>query len=129
MNRRALLLLAIAWSVLVFILCTIPPGALPALPALLPGADKLAHAFLFLVMGYLPVAGRRSRGTSTATWRAATIAILCCTLYGGAIELLQEYYFHRSGYWADLLADAAGATAGSVSRLLRERRRGLPSGA
>ena len=35
-------------------------------------------------------------------------------IYGGAIEIMQEYFFSRSGEWADFIADMLGSATAMV---------------
>ena len=88
-----------------------PHFAMP-LNGIVPYADKLMHALMYLILGAI-VAHDTYRLTSAATLRIFIICLLSITAYGGAIELLQEYCFPpRHGEWLDLLADAVGAAAG-----------------
>ena len=82
------------------------------LNGIVPYADKLMHALMYLFLGFV-VANDTYRITSAATLRIFIVCLLSITAYGGAIELLQEYCFPpRQGEWLDLLADAVGAAAG-----------------
>ncbi|MDR2413860.1 MAG: VanZ family protein [Odoribacteraceae bacterium] len=116
MNRRAILSRNIAWATVIFVLCAIPPGTIPASRGAIPQADKLVHFFLFLVMSLLLHAATRPLARPRPA-RAILLVILCCTAYGGMIEILQARYLHRGGEWMDLLADSAGAVAGSLAYL------------
>ncbi|MDR0765754.1 MAG: VanZ family protein [Odoribacteraceae bacterium] len=129
-RRRLLLLRNIAWAIVILVLCAIPPGATPVpRAALIPHADKLVHLFLFLVMSFL-LHGALRAWTRVGAARLIALVVLCCTAYGGAIELLQDHYLGRDGEWTDLLADATGAVAGSLARfaLARGKRRKRATG-
>jgi VanZ family protein len=119
-TRRSLLPRAIAWAIVILVLCAIPSSAIPVTRVTIPGADKLVHFLLFLVMGFLARGELRERAR-LGTWPAFALSLLACTAYGGMIEILQENFFHRGGEWLDLLADTAGAIAGNLARLPLER--------
>ncbi|MDR2130096.1 MAG: VanZ family protein [Odoribacteraceae bacterium] len=120
--RRALLFRNIAWAIVIFVLCTFPPNIAPFLPVTTYHADKLAHFFLFFVMNLFLYGELRLYTRLRPAW-VCVLSILCCIVYGGVIEILQETYFHRNGEWLDLLADGVGAIAGSLAYLTFERRR------
>ncbi len=49
----------------------------------------------------------------TIRYNAARIAVVSCIIYGGLIELLQEYVLlDRHGDWMDLLANSVGTFLG-----------------
>ncbi|MBR1426725.1 MAG: VanZ family protein [Paludibacteraceae bacterium] len=75
-------------------------------------ADKVVHGLMYMVLAavFCYDLGKRpaSHGPVRHLW-----AWLLPTLYGGALELLQQYCFPpRTGDWLDWAADAAGAIAG-----------------
>ena len=83
----------------------------PAGPTGPPGADKVVHAVLFLL---LASTARRALGSRTGVLAGVLV-------YAVASELVQALLLpHRSGDPLDALADAAGAAAGWV--LARRRR-------
>lgn len=44
-------------------------------------------------------------------WHCIAVTLIAGSIYGGVIELMQEYLFPpRTGDWLDLLADFAGLT-------------------
>lgn len=90
-----------------------PHFAMP-LNGIVPYADKLMHALMYLFLGFV-VANDTYRLTGATSLRLFIVCLLSIIAFGGAIELLQEYCFPpRQGEWLDLLADAVGAAAGLV---------------
>lgn len=71
----------------------------------LPHVDKLAHLFLFIVLGWV---WRRSfaRAGRPVPYLAVFAAVVA---YGGVLELLQGASGIRTAEWGDLAADALGA--------------------
>lgn len=69
-----------------------------------PGSDKVHHLFAFAILVF-PMAARNPR---SAYW-----AIPAAVLYGSLIEVIQPY-FGRNFDVGDILADGAGALAGSL---------------
>ncbi len=86
------------------VVATVYASLLP--PADLPSAfgisDKLLHLVGYAVLGALAVA-------SGLRWPAAVITVIALGL---ALEIAQGILGYRSFEWADLLADAAGASLG-----------------
>lgn len=115
---------AIAVTVFVTFLLLVPlPPSLPSKGGLfgLP-ADALVHVLLF---GLLATAW--DRGLERGPRRGARLVALwtAVTLYGAAIEWLQPRLSGRTGEWADLAADGAGALAALL--LVRSRRPAHPA--
>jgi len=81
----------------------------------LPGADKLVHAGLFLLLA----------GTAGLRFGASTRVLVAVLAYAAGSELVQAALLAgRSGDALDLLADAVGAAAGW--QLVRRRRWARP---
>ncbi len=86
------------------------------------GADKWAHWGMYAVLSvvFLFDSWRDQRNNSTKQfcWLHFAFYILFM-LYGGVIELLQEYFFYpRTGTWGDWLADIAGCAVGFILFLI-----------
>ena len=99
-------LVAVAWTSL------LPPEDLPQDVAV---SDKVAHALAYALLGALAV-------LSGLRWLPAVVSVVA---FGLLVEIAQGVSGYRSFEWADLLADALGASvgAGVVAALVRSRRR------
>ncbi|MGX8682206.1 MAG: VanZ family protein [Bacteroidales bacterium] len=76
-----------------------------------PGIDKLVHTAMYFVMAGLLwwEFFRGKKKTGAPMWHAWVGAFLCPLIYGGMVELLQEYCTsHRGGEWLDFAANSAG---------------------
>jgi len=101
---------AASWAALLLFLGTRPGDALPAKDLLeLPGADKLAHALAYGVLGAL-LAGAAGPRTALAAVILGALAGLC---WGMLDEWVQGHVPGRTRAMADLLADTAGAAGGA----------------
>jgi VanZ family protein len=110
------------WAVVIFVLSSIPGSSYPR--ASFPGADKIAHFFLYATMGALCARALLLRRTAAATatplrTRLLVLAgaVALATFYGVSDELHQLLVPGRSADWRDALADAVGALAGGVVAL------------
>lgn len=91
----------------------------------LPGLDKLVHAALFLVLGWVWL--RWGRGGDRLERGDGLLALLGLAAYGGALELFQHWSGLRAAEWADGLANGAGlALAGWIESTVRARRGAAP---
>ena len=76
-----------------------------------PGIDKLVHTGMYFVMaGLLWLEFYRGRKkTNAPMWHAWIGAFLCPLVYGGVVELLQEYCTeYRGSEWLDFGANSLG---------------------
>ncbi|HYH57300.1 MAG TPA: VanZ family protein [Anseongella sp.] len=109
------LIYAIAWALVIFILCNLELGTSGEEPwYYFEGIDKVVHGGLFFVLSILSSWGfyRQNRYESLSR-HAAWYALLVCILYGGLIEILQGTLFtYRSADWLDWAFDTAGALLG-----------------
>ncbi len=90
---------------------TLVPKPLPDVHVrLFPHADKVVHGIMFGgLMFVITLDWIRSHGQSGWNCRRIVIAAVSVIVFGGAIELLQDYMnMGRGGDWLDFLADAAG---------------------
>jgi hypothetical protein len=100
------------WAGVIFALSSIAGTRVPAID--LPLSDKLVHALLYGVLGWLlRRALDRTRGQKAAVANVL-LAILLATLYGVSDEIHQQWTPHRSADWRDVVADAVGATLGTL---------------
>lgn len=99
----------IIWAIVIFVLCSVPGNSLPQSSMVeIPYFDKMVHFGLFFIMGIFLIAELRYQ-TKLSRISIAFITFALITIYGGAIEVLQENYFtNRSGDFWDLCADVAG---------------------
>jgi VanZ family protein len=92
---------AIFWTILIFILCTIPSESLPSGQP----NDKISHFMVFAGFTFFWFF------QSSKYW----LIILIATIYGIVIEFWQASLptdFHRSFDWYDALADSIGGIIG-----------------
>ena len=76
----------------------------------IPHADKLTHLVMYILLGAACcIDSRVLRGK----FRRVFLCPIFPILYGGLMELLQEYYFPpRTGEWADFAFDTIGVFIG-----------------
>jgi VanZ family protein len=105
---------ALAWAVLIFILCAIPGRDIPHISFLeLLEFDKFVHASLFFVLMLLAVRGFAANGMPLRKAKLATFA--ACVAYGGSLELMQGAFFQgRSADIYDFIANSFGAAMGWI---------------
>lgn len=77
------------------------------------GLDKIAHLCMYAALAFVFSLDCRRDGRSTTA--AFWFPLVAASLYGGAMELVQQYFFPpRTGEWADFIADIAGALTGAI---------------
>ena len=110
---------AILWALFIFIICTVKLGGVSSSPLFFPCFDKLVHCGLFFVLVILCCNGFiRQLSTGVLPYKSIILITLAAIIYGGLIELLQNYFFTwRSGDWNDLFADTIGASMGAFGQL------------
>lgn len=105
---KYILILALAWTAVIFALCCTPGRYVPTAHWLdLLSFDKLVHASIFFVLSSLwflyLVKSRNVRASGIA------LVLVACVGYGGMLEVLQAKVFsQRSGDWADFIANSLG---------------------
>lgn len=96
---------------------TLAPDPLPDTGMrLFPGSDKVVHACMFGGLFFMATLDctaahkkRRTIWSPAQRMRFYVITASACTLFGGAIELLQDaMQIGRSADWLDFVADGAG---------------------
>lgn len=104
-----LLIRNIIWAIIILVLCSMPGDSLPQTSMIeIPHFDKIVHFGLFFIMGILLVSELKYQ-TNLGTFQIAAVVFALIAVYGGTIEILQEYFFiNRSGDLWDLCADVAG---------------------
>ncbi|MDZ7898948.1 MAG: VanZ family protein [Arcicella sp.] len=91
--------IAVLWTVIIFILCTLPSENLPA------NNDKMSHFIAFAGFSFFWIFHHKT----------PILIILIAALYGIGIEFWQVILpksFHRGFDWYDALADAVGGIIG-----------------
>jgi VanZ family protein len=101
----------IAWTLVIFTLCSMPGKAIPHISWLeLLSFDKFVHAGIFFTEQILLM---RALSYLNRTNFTGIIALLFCIIYGGCLELMQYYVFSsRSGDILDFIANSTGAVTG-----------------
>jgi VanZ family protein len=112
--------LTLIWALFIFILCTIKMGGIGSSHVFFAGFDKLVHCGLFFVLAVLMSSGAiRANSRYNLTAAQQLLSLLIPVAFGALIEILQAYIFTwRSGEWADLFADTAGAAMGMFAVIL-----------
>jgi VanZ family protein len=104
--KRSARVLALAWTLLIFILCLIPGSSLPEVD--IPLVDKWAHMILFGIFSLLLLCAYPSRNIR---WLLAVFTITL--FFGWLVEYIQGHYVpNRSQDNMDTLADAVGGIIG-----------------
>lgn len=117
---RLILWANIIWALIILLLCAMPSEDIPDPHLDIPHLDKVVHFGMFFIMSLLLscVLEHKSRLRLPAIY---AIAVLAAFIYGGAIEILQYYYFNRGGDVWDLSADVIGSIAGCLCYPLAKR--------
>lgn len=102
----------IVWGVVIFVIISMPPSAIPPTDKLrIPHIDKIIHFAIFFVFGALLMFGFIKVGKEGLKY--LFISILVGVAYGGFTEYLQHCCFAgRFGTFADFLADGFGTVFG-----------------
>ena len=118
-NRSQRQKLAIAWSVLILLLCTLPSKSLPQAPQM--GLDKLVHFGLFAIFGWLWLR------TYPKQWRKIWVAGLAFAVFTEVAQasLSQIFGIERFADVADALADALGVTVTIFIMMVRSKQHHL----
>ena len=115
---------AIAWSILVLILCDIPPKDIPSSNHFFEGFDKMVHLGFFFVLTVFLFFGK-IRQQNSYNYRIITILkiLFIGIALGGGIELLQwKVFTYRSADWWDFFSDITGVGMGIFSYLFLHRK-------
>lgn len=118
-----LLITALSWSILIFILLIIPGTDLPVTPRF-PFLDKIAHFILFGIQVFLWGKYSYKHFSQKLFW----LIFLLSSVYGIAMEFIQKYWVaNRSFEIEDIFSDIAGSLAGWVTCyfVLRRNKKGI----
>ena len=121
--RRARLL-AVAWALFLFALTSWPsPPEVPVLSSI-PDFDKLVHATLYGVEGFLLYFAIRWKGPAAFSWRRALLVGVILMVWGSLDEIHQLWIPGRSCEVADAVTDTVAGFLGAVvaSRVSAARR-------
>jgi len=78
-------------------------------------ADTVVHLLLYAGLASVSLHALAEGRWSGVTTKRAVWAVAIAVAYGGFDEVHQSFVAGRSSEWADLLADAGGATAATVA--------------
>jgi len=106
--RYLFLAMAIGWSVVIYILSS-QPGL--GVPPLLFGQDKLLHALVFGILGFL-LAGALVPAANQARKRHILMAVGLVATYGVLDEIHQHFVPGRMPDVFDVMADIGGGILG-----------------
>lgn len=112
-NFRIFLGANILWFLIIFILCALPGDDIPDPHLDIPHLDKVVHFGMFFIFSLLLVYPLE-RNTSLPLMLIFSIAVGVAFVYGGLLEILQYYFFNRSGDVWDLFADVLGGIGGCL---------------
>ncbi|MFH2140999.1 MAG: VanZ family protein [Bacteroidota bacterium] len=101
----------IAWAVIIFVLSSLSGNQLDKLPFLgIPHIDKVGHMGIYFILALLLISSISNMKNSLKIFIAGLLAFTIAAIYGGIIELLQQYVFiKRSMDLYDFLANCTGA--------------------
>ncbi|MBI1388069.1 MAG: VanZ family protein [bacterium] len=95
----------------------------PGPPSFIPYPDKIAHTFLYGLLGFLFLRALLKGEYARITWRAAGLAIALAALYGATDEFHQYFVPNRTTDVMDWLADLSGASLACAITALYVRTR------
>lgn len=109
--------LAILWSIIIIILCSIPGQEFPDTSFLdIPQLDKIIHFCLYLILSILTVKGFYTQDKiKSLTKYPYVFAVVYSICLGIIIELLQYYFIpFRAGDLYDVFANIGGCITGAL---------------
>lgn len=115
----------IAISLLIFVgTCLLGASDIPKLPRILPW-DKIGHFGMFFILSGVSLYNYYFLHNGNPNiWKWMFWGIVIPSIYGGAIELMQEYFFtFRSAEWADYVADILGSLSAAFLALILLKRK------
>jgi VanZ family protein len=106
----------VAWAAVVLLLTSIPmsSGSVDDIP----GIDKLVHAVLYGVLGFLAT---RASSERTRGWQPVAATLLGALVFAALDEWHQSFIPGRSADPLDWVADAFGLLAGTAVALVLSR--------
>ncbi|MFT3703738.1 MAG: VanZ family protein [Agriterribacter sp.] len=113
---------ALLWSVIIFILLTIPGKELPPGPEI-PDLDKVIHIFIFGTQVWLWSVYCKHTGKFKSLLGIFFLIFLLSCLYGIGMEYYQKYFVaNRAFELGDILADITGSAIAWLIVSVRNRR-------
>jgi VanZ family protein len=111
---------AIAWTILISILCLIKTPDSESTGVFFTGFDKLVHLGFFYVLTVLLFFGKiRYQHNYSFSIKTIFKIIVITACIGGGIEMLQLFFFnYRSAEWWDFNCDMIGVLMGVFSYVL-----------
>ncbi len=108
-------LLAIVWSVIIIVLCSIPGQEFPDASFIdIPHFDKIVHFGLYFILSVVAIKGIQQQNRIKLLKSHPYLSIVIYAVFLGiSLELIQHYYIpFRSGDILDMLANFIGAISG-----------------
>lgn len=115
-------LLAIIWSIIIIILCSIPGQEFSDVSFIdIPHFDKIVHFGLYFILSIVSIKGLKQQSKIKLLKQFPYLSIIFyAIILGGSLELLQHYYIpFRSGDTLDMLANFIGTISGALVVKLR----------
>lgn len=114
---RNLIIISLLWAVFILILSGLPGDSLPSNKFdWFPHFDKAVHAGLYFPLAFFLMAEFSYRSEKLIVHGAWILTLSIVGVYGGLIELAQDYLFvNRSADWIDLVADLVGGVLGILA--------------
>jgi VanZ family protein len=107
----------IIWSIVIILLSIIKFDVKEVEVVLIPHIDKWIHFLLYLVLG-----GVLCFETHISTFFSKMLVVFYPFALGGLLELIQEFFVHRSGDWIDFFADVLGTFVGILCYVIFQKR-------
>jgi VanZ family protein len=111
-NKKLMMVLAIAWTILIFIGCSLPGKDLPPI-SVFDHFDKIVHFTFFFVFAILWLLAFSPAGGGLRGWKFPFFLILTCFAYGFFLEWYQINFVPGRAWdvW-DGFADGVGGIFG-----------------
>lgn len=115
-------LLAIVWSVIIIVLCSIPGQEFPDASFIdIPHFDKIVHFGLYFILSIVTIKGIQQQNRFKLLKSHPYLSIVIYAVFlGVSLELIQYYFIpFRSGDLLDMLANFTGLLLGAMLIKLR----------
>ena len=115
---------AIVGFLIFVVTCLLKPDDIPGMPQGIPW-DKIAHfGMFFMLSAVIMYEYNRINNSNPPLLRWVFWGFVIPVLYGGAIEILQEFLFsYRGAEWGDRIADTAGSLTATLMAIFILRRK------